>query len=378
MAKRTSDALNYDLQAAVPKVLSAPELPYQPQDPQTLRPRIGLIACGGITAHHLAAYRQAGYEVVALCDVILDRAEQRREAFYPKAKVYQRYQDLLARDDIDVVDIATHPPERPPIIADALRAGKHVLSQKPFVTDLAVGRELVDLADRVGRRLAVNQNGRWAPHFSYAREAIAAGLLGQLSAAHLAVHWDHNWTKGTPFEQVHHLVLYDFAIHWFDILSCFFGQRRPQSVYATVARSATQQVKPPLLAQVAVAFEGAQASLVFDADTRFGPLDHTYLTGSRGSLHSRGASTKNQVLTITTEEGEASPTLVGQWFDDGFHGTMGELLRAIEENRPPKHSAQNNLRSLELCFAAVASAERGVPVVPGSVQSLAEACASSS
>ena len=44
-----------------------------------------------------------------------------------------------ARDDIEVVDITTHPPDRPALIADAIEAGKHVLSQKPFVLDLDEG-----------------------------------------------------------------------------------------------------------------------------------------------------------------------------------------------------------------------------------------------
>jgi hypothetical protein len=49
---------------------------------------------------------------------------------------------------------------------------------------------------------------------------------------------------------------------------------------------------------------------------------------------------------------------------------MGELLCAIEEKRQPVHHARNNLASLQLCFAAVASAERNEPVVPGSVRRL--------
>jgi predicted dehydrogenase len=98
-----------------------------------------------------------------------------------------------------------------------------VLSQKPFVLDLDVGERLVALADARNVRLAVNQNGRWAPHFSYLRQAIAAGLLGDLVSAHLSVHWDHTWTVGTPFEEIHDLVLYDFGIHWFDIVAQFFA-----------------------------------------------------------------------------------------------------------------------------------------------------------
>ena len=113
-----------------------------------------------------------------MCDIAIDRARERRDEFYPDAVATDNIDDVLSRDDIEVVDITTHPPERPPIVEAALRARKHVLSQKPFVLDLDVGQRLVDLADEMGVKLAVNQNARWAPHFSYIREAVRAGLLG--------------------------------------------------------------------------------------------------------------------------------------------------------------------------------------------------------
>jgi predicted dehydrogenase len=349
-------------------LVEAPALPYRPRDPKQYHPQIGLIACGAITKHHLIAYRAAGYRVAALCDPILYRSRKRKTEFYPDAKVYRDYRDLLKRDDIEVMDIATHPAERVPILEDAIEAGKHVLSQKPFVLDLDFGQRLVDLADRRGVKLAVNQNGRWAPHFSYIHQAIRQGLIGQVAAAHFAVHWNHNWVQGTRFDDIKHLVLYDFAIHWFDILRCFMGGRAPRRVFASMARSPAQAAKPALLAQALVEYDGAQASLVFDADTRFGPQDHTYVTGNEGTITSIGPDIKSQAVTLYTPDGRAIPKLEGAWFSDGFHGTMGELLCAIEEDREPSHSARDNLKSLELCFAAVASAEDGRPVVPGTVR----------
>ncbi|MGA2619350.1 MAG: Gfo/Idh/MocA family oxidoreductase [Thermoguttaceae bacterium] len=368
MSSKTDDACT--LTARTSKPVAAPPLPYQPRDPQHYRPAIGLIACGGITAHHLNAYQQAGYHVAALCDLVPSRARKWKAKFYPDAKVYRDYREVLRRDDIEVVDVATHPAERMPIIEEALRAGKHVLSQKPFVLDLGFGQRMVDLADRQGVRLAVNQNGRWAPHFSYLREAIRAGLLGQVTAAHLSVHWDHNWVKGTAFDQVQHLLLYDFAIHWFDMLTCIFGDLRATRVYASLAHSPQQAARPALLAQALVEYDGAQASLAFDADTHFGPQDRTYVAGTLGSVSSVGPDLKRQTLTLATAAGQATPVLEGHWFDDGFHGTMGELLCAIEEGREPFNGARDNLRSLELCFAAVASAERHKAVTPGSVRVL--------
>jgi predicted dehydrogenase len=111
-------------------------------------------------------------------------------------------------------------------------------------------------------------------------------------------------------------------------------------------------------------------TLIFDGFTRFDHLDRTLVLGSEGAIRSTGPSTHFQRVELTTSDGLARPRLKGSWFPDGFHGTMAELLSAVAENREPRNSARNNLASLALCFAAVASAERGEAVRPGSVRQL--------
>jgi predicted dehydrogenase len=245
-----------------------------------------------------------------------------------------------------------------------------VLSQKPFVTDLDQGERLCALAERRGVRLAVNQNGRWAPHFSYLRQAIRAGLLGELASAHLSVHWDHSWIIGTAFEDIHDLVLYDFGIHWFDIVTAFFGARDARRVYAATARAAGQQARPPLLAQVLAEYDGAQASLAFNAAVVHGQQDRTYLAGSQGTAISIGPSLSEQEVTVHTAAGYWRAPLAGTWFREGFHGAMAELLCAVVEGREPSNSGRENLRSLALAFAAIASAHSGEPRTPGGVRTL--------
>ena len=353
-------------------MISFQEIPYQPQDPKKYRPGIGLIGCGGITHYHLLAYKQAGYEVVALCDIDRKAAEARRKEFFPKAAVFTDHRELLAKKEVEVVDITTHPEVRGPLIEDALTQGVHVLSQKPFVLDLDEGERLAALAENNGVKLAVNQNARWAPHFSYLREAVYAGEIGEVMSVHCGVHWNHHWVEGTPFEKIYHLMLYDFAIHWFDFLTTIMGESEPLSVYASTAKSPTQKIKPALLAQVAIEYPDAQATLVFDGHTEQGQLDHTFISGSKGSLRSHGVDVNQQTVELSKASGTFSPTLKGKWFPDGFHGTMGELLCAIEQKREPSNSARNNLRSLSLCFAAIESAEKNAPVAPGSVRKLPE------
>ncbi|MFO1451850.1 MAG: Gfo/Idh/MocA family oxidoreductase [Opitutaceae bacterium] len=359
---------NYELKSEGTRRVAAPELDYRPPVPRGRRPRMGLIGCGGITEHHLKAARSLGVEVVAFADLNRQAAEKRRGEFYPGAEVYTDYRRLLDRTDLDVVDIATHPAVRVPIIEDALRAGKHVLSQKPFVLHLADGVRLADLADSVGRRLAVNQNGRWAPYFSYLLQAVRTGLLGPLHSLDLTLNWDHTWCRGTPFEQIHHLVLYDFGIHWFDIVASAFAGRSVRRVFAEVAPAPGQEMKPPMLAHATVGFGDGLATLSFSAHSRHGPREQITAVGSAGTLQGSGPICGLDRLQLHTAAGESEAVLEGSWFPDGFRGTLGELLCAIEEDREPRHSARNNLPSLALCFAALKSADTGLPVVPETTQ----------
>jgi predicted dehydrogenase len=340
--------------------IAAPLLDFRPPRPAgpELLP-IGLIGCGGISQSHLQAYRNGGFRVTALCDHTHAKAEARRKEFYPEAVVVDEAIDLLRRDDVAVVDLTTHPRSRPALIEAALRAGKHVLSQKPFVEELETGRRLVELADGLGRKLAVNQNGRWAPHFAYIREAIRAGLIGEVASVDFHLQWDHHWIVGTAFEDLPHLVLSDFAIHWFDLVTLFFSGRRARRVYAAAAHAPGQRARPPFLAHAAVELERGQATLSFHAGCVFGQEDRTSVAGSLGTIRSIGPSLTEQQVRLHTAAGVATPALEGSWFPDGFQGAMGELLCAIEQDRAPLNSARENLQSLALAFAALRSAECG-------------------
>ena len=175
---------DYALKAADSAIVAAPELPYLPPVPKNYRPKIGLMACGGITVSHLGAYRDQGYDVAWLCDLDIEKARKRQQEFFPDAQITDSYLDLLLDDSVEVIDIATHPRERVSLIEGALNAKKHVLSQKPFVLSLDEGVRLCNLADASGVKFAVNQNGRWAPHFAYIREAVRQ--LGCIVTSHHA------------------------------------------------------------------------------------------------------------------------------------------------------------------------------------------------
>ena len=172
------------------KTIEPPPVDYLPKKPKSYNPKIGLVGTGGISEFHLKNYLACGFEVSAITNRTRSKAEARRDEFYPDAVVCDDYRELLARDDLEVGDVTPHPEDRLPILVASLKAGKHVLSQKPFVLDLADGERLVALAEEKGLRIAVNQNGRWAPHFSYLRNAIASGLIGRVTSVDFSLQWD--------------------------------------------------------------------------------------------------------------------------------------------------------------------------------------------
>ena len=208
----------YALVAATVPEIDAPALPYMP--PAIERDvRLAIIGCGGIASTHLAAYQSRGWKVVAFCDIDKNRAQSRAEQFFPDALVTDNPEDIFALDNMDAIDIATHTRHRPPLIMRAIECGHHVLSQKPFVTDIQTGSELIALAKQNGVMLCVNQNGRFAPHLSYIRELVTSGTLGRITSIHTQIHWNHTWIAGTPFAKMRDIVLYDFGIHWFDFVA---------------------------------------------------------------------------------------------------------------------------------------------------------------
>ena len=353
---------NYDLKSAATATMSAPVYPCQPPVPKGPVPKIGLIGCGGITSHHLEAYRAAGWEVTAFFDPKREAAEKRRSEYFPKARVCASADEIFQDPAIGVVDIATHPKAREELILRAADAGKHILSQKPFAVDLPTAERLVAHTKACGVRMAVNQNGRWAPYFAYMRHAVKSGLIGEVGSVHMVLNWDHTWTAGTPFAEIHHLMLYDFGIHWFDAARTLMQGQSATVVCARLARFPDQPIEPPLIASATVNFPNGMATLSFNGCSRLGANESCTVIGTKGTLHASGPLCGITRVGLHTAGGEATARLEGSWFPDGFRGCMGELLLAIEENREPENSAADNIRSLALVFAAMRSADEGQPV----------------
>jgi predicted dehydrogenase len=342
---------------------------YRPRFPAEL-PGIGLIGAGRIArAAHLPAYAAWGAPVAALASRTAASARALAEDFDIDT-VHASVDELLADPRVEVVDIATGPAGRLDLIEAAVAAGKHVLAQKPLLAEAAELTRLRTVLARAGERgtrVAVNQNGRWAPAWRLATLLVRDGAIGEIvGVTHL-----HDKPlpplAGTPFDDVPHMLLTDYLVHWIDITRCWLEGTRVESVAAHDSRVPGQpnDARNPWQATVHIALDtGASASLriVGDARTRSGGCPF-WIHGTAGTL--RGSVLLGSD-SLVLERGETSIryALDGQWFTDGFAGAMGELLTAIAEDREPENSADHVLATVRLGMAAGASVRKGLPVHP--------------
>jgi predicted dehydrogenase len=140
---------------------------------------IGVIGAGRWAnwAHLPGWVRDERCRLVAVCDTDLDRANKAGQEFGAEL-VTGDYRELLARDDIDIIDVVTRDSDHFELNMAALEAGKQVLSEKPVAHDFRDVRRAADLAAASGLKTKVGLTFRYSPAVRYLKHLIDSGSLG--------------------------------------------------------------------------------------------------------------------------------------------------------------------------------------------------------
>lgn len=158
---------------------------------------IGILGCGGRGQYLLQLFAaEPGVEIRMVCDVYAPRRLQARQLAGASCEEVADYRKVLERRDIDAVVIATPDHWHVRMTLDAIAADKDVYVEKPVSHDIAEGEALRREAAQSQRVIQAGYQQRSWPHFLRAREAIASGILGQVSLA--LTSWYQNYLKAQP------------------------------------------------------------------------------------------------------------------------------------------------------------------------------------
>jgi predicted dehydrogenase len=144
--------------------------------------RIGLIGCGnvGVNAHIPAMHATEGMTIVAAADPTPERLQAAAAAAgLAPADLHADWRDLLAREDVEAVIVATPQRFRPEIVIAAVTAGKHVLAEKPLALTPAGAQAMVDAARVNGVTLATVHNYHFMPVYRDIKDVLDSGEIGQ-------------------------------------------------------------------------------------------------------------------------------------------------------------------------------------------------------
>lgn len=326
------------------------------------RIRLGILGCGAITqnAHLPAALRHPGVKVTALVDVDLNRARLLQRSIGLDCQLAERFSDVLG--NVDAAIIATPNHLHASTTIDVLKAGVHVLCEKPLALSASDARACCEVARAKGLVLAVGMNRRFDDCQVLLRRLLEDGALGSLVG--------YDWECGSPWEwettsgfyfsraQAGGGVLMDVGVHLLDSLLDWFGPVKQLDYQHDDWGSGIE----------------ANALLKLHHSGRFGEvtgsvkLSRTYNLGNRLVVSGSAARTilpnaDRSVVTMHRMLGghEAIMTLrltESDSPDDSFSRQMGDFVESIQYHRQATVDGWQAVRLVDLLEQCYAQARR--------------------
>jgi predicted dehydrogenase len=348
-------------------------LNHLPRLPRRKDFRIGCIGSGFIMRDcHLVAYRQAGFNPVAIASRNRETARA-VAAQHHIPRCHGSIEELLADRDVEVLDVAVPPDVQPAILRAAASHADHIrgiLAQKPLAMTVREARECVELCRQKGITLAVNQNMRYDQSVRALKDILGRGWLGEPVLGTIEMRAIPHWMPWS--EKLHSLSTFVMSIHHLDTFRYWFGT--PERVLASTRPDPRTRFPhgDGINLYILEYANGCRATSwddVWTGPAREGAESDIYIRwrveGTEGlargtigwpSYPARTPST----LDFSTKQRPGywlQPRWKEVWFPDAFAGTMAQLLCAMEEGTEPEIGGRDNLETIALCQAVYIGAK---------------------
>ncbi len=340
---------------------------------------IGTGWCGGIRAETLS--RSALVDKLHVCEIRPDRLAE-VQALTRAAHATLDYQDIVRNPAVSVVYICTTPePTHFPIARDCLKAGKHVLLEKPIAMQLWEADELITLARRGGLKFTIGYSQRFNTKFAFAKKKIADGTIGKPVSVMVSRHLSRNLGKKIAGRVKLSPAAME-STHDLDFVFWLLAPAKPVRVYSQGAYGYMQALNGSYDCMWTTVTMDSGLVVVVGGGWNLPPSYPNYcatwveITGTDGALVLD--DTHRDVWLNTVADGTRFPlsTMPGEQVDHVFAGQMGpETIHFLEScllDRPVMVTPESARMVMETYTAADLSAERNEPVdLPLSNEALA-------
>jgi predicted dehydrogenase len=340
---------------------------------------IGTGWCGGIRAETLA--RSALCAKLHICEIRPERLAEIKALTNPATATLD-YQDIVKNPDVKVVYICTTPENTHfPIARDCLRAGKHVLLEKPIAMELFEADELIQTAKRSGVKFTIGYSQRFNTKVAYAKKKISDGTLGKPVSVMVSRHLSRSLGKKIAGRTRLSPAAME-STHDLDFVFWLLEPAKPIRVYSQGAYGFMKPVNGSYDIMWSTVTMDNGVLVAVGGGWNLPPSYPNYcatwieITGTEGSLFLDDTQRDNWLNTVS--EGTRFPmsTMPGEQVDHVFAGQMGpetlHFLECVIMDRAPMVSPAGARAVMECYLAADLSAETGEPIdLPMTNQALA-------
>ncbi|MDR0292650.1 MAG: Gfo/Idh/MocA family oxidoreductase [Oscillospiraceae bacterium] len=332
--------------------------------------RVAIIGTGNISPLHIKGYLTfpERCEIVALCDIVPEKCEEKKKTYGLDAAVYDSHKALLDGADVDLVSVCTPPFCHAEITVDCLRAGKHVIVEKPMAASLDGCDAMIAAAEAAV--LSVVAQNRFRDPVRNLKRVLDSGLIGKTVHAQVDSHWWRGhcyydlWWRGLWEKEGGGCTL-NHAVHHIDMLGWMMGL--PQSVCAMLSNAAHDNSEVEDVSVAVMRYAGGALAQVTSSVVHHGEEQQIIFQGEKA----RVSAPWKAVASLSQPNGfpQPNPSLEKELNDfynalpalphEGHTGQIDDVLTAIEAGAAPLIGGADGRRTVELITAIYKAASEG-------------------
>lgn len=340
--------------------------------------RYAIIGCGRISSNHLAAAQTHGLEIVGLCDIDVRKTEEKLENFKlnkATTSIYSDYLEMLLAEKPDLVSICTESGSHAEIALDCIRAGVHIIIEKPIALSIEDADAIIEEAEKYSVKVCACHQNRFNKSVMKIREAVEQNRFGKLfhGAAHIRWNRGPQYYEQAPWRGTWEQdggALMNQCLHNIDLLRWMMGDNVDE-VFAYTDRLNHSYIEAEDIGLAVVKFSNGSYGLI-EGTTNVYPknLEETlFLFGENGTIKAGGQSV-NIIEEWQFDDMLDNPKEVKATYHEnppnvyGFGHTplFGDVIDALQNDREPMVTAEDGRRAVELVLAIYKSAAEGRPV----------------
>lgn len=339
--------------------------------------KYAIIGCGRISVLHAKAAAECQLNFVGFCDIIEEKALERRDSVpgCENVNIYTNYLDLIEKEKPDLVCVTTDSGSHAQIAIDCINSGINVIIEKPMALSMADAREIVRLAKEMNVCVCACHQNRFNKSVLAIREAVDEGKFGNLMHGAANIRWERDksyydldaW-RGTWAGDGGALM--NQCIHDIDLLRWLMGNEVDE-IFAYTDNLKHPYIEAEDIGLALVKFSNG-AYGVIEGTTNMYPDDFEEtlcIFGKYGRVRAGGQSVNTIEEWNFADESIHPEDIKKQTYENppnvygfGHSALYKDVCDAIRSGRPPYITAEDGMRAVEMILAIYKSAAEGKPV----------------